>query len=140
MDEENSMEDVLASIKPILDWIPYENKTVIFWVMKQIEQKDVLTIYAFRKMQERLRTNISIQSHHYRSIHGNVFDMVDVPQLIGRDISNPLVTPHVIQYPEVSSTVSEAWQSAKWLEHVPLDQLTPMYAVHGKHFYVNELS
>ncbi|KAG8725305.1 hypothetical protein FRC09_002667 [Ceratobasidium sp. 395] len=66
--------------------------------------------------------------------------MMDVPRLIGQDFSNPLVAPHIVQYPEVTSTVSEAWQAAKWLEQVPLDHLTPMYAAHGKHFYVNELS
>jgi len=47
-------------------------------------------------------------------------------------------------YPEVTSDISEFWQAGKWLDEVPLDQLTPMWADFAntphRHFYVNELS
>ncbi|KAG8785327.1 hypothetical protein FRC12_017721 [Ceratobasidium sp. 428] len=159
--DDKEVDEIFGAIGPAWDWLPYKNKTrflldlldsiprlrlstahlkLIFWIMKEIERKDIPSLDTFRNMQKHLRKTTSIQSHRYRSVHGNVFEMMDVPQLVGRDFSNPLVAPHINVYPEVSAKVSEAWQSAKWQEHVPLDQLTPMYAANGKHFYVNELS
>ncbi|KAG9082372.1 hypothetical protein FRC06_005104 [Ceratobasidium sp. 370] len=67
--------------------------------------------------------------------------MLDIPQLIGRDFSNPLIAPHLVFYPEDSGNrLSESWQAKKWRDEVPLEHLTPMYADGGKAYYVNELA
>ena len=47
-------------------------------------------------------------------------------------------------YPEVTSSISESWQTGKWCDEVPLEELSPMWAdwehSPGRHFYVNEVA
>lgn len=47
-------------------------------------------------------------------------------------------------YPEITSTISEFWQANKYINEVPEDQLTPMWADWKKnsyrHFYVKEIA
>lgn len=47
-------------------------------------------------------------------------------------------------YPEITSSISESWQTGKWCEEVPLEELSPMWADWDKspdrHFYVNEVA
>ena len=47
-------------------------------------------------------------------------------------------------YPEVTSLVSESWQTGKWRDEVPLEELSPMWAdwenAPDHHFYVNEVA
>ncbi len=49
-------------------------------------------------------------------------------------------------YPEVSGPISETWMAGKWLNEVPLDELTPMWADFAspankhRHFYINEIA
>lgn len=45
-------------------------------------------------------------------------------------------------YPEVTSSISESWQTGKWCNEVPLEELSPMWAdwknSPDRHFYVDE--
>lgn len=45
-------------------------------------------------------------------------------------------------YPEVTSSISESWQTGKWRDEVPLEELSPMWAdwenSPDRHFYVEE--
>jgi hypothetical protein len=47
-------------------------------------------------------------------------------------------------YPEVTSSISESWQTGKWRDEVPLEELSPMWAdwesSPDRHFYVGELT
>ena len=47
-------------------------------------------------------------------------------------------------YPEITSVISESWQTGKWCDEVPLEDLTPMWAdwenSPDRHFYVNEVA
>ena len=47
-------------------------------------------------------------------------------------------------YPEVTSSISESWQTGKWRDEVPLDELSPMWAnwdsAPEHHFYVDEVA
>ena len=47
-------------------------------------------------------------------------------------------------YPEVTSSISESWQTGKWRDEVPLDELSPMWAnwdsAPERHFYVDEVA
>jgi hypothetical protein len=47
-------------------------------------------------------------------------------------------------YPEVTSSISESWQTGKWRDEVPLEELTPMWAdwenSPDRHFYVDEVA
>ncbi|KAG9107834.1 hypothetical protein FRC07_008574, partial [Ceratobasidium sp. 392] len=130
----------------LLDNIPRlrlstEHLQLIVWVMKEAGCDDLPTISQLCETQERLRKTCAIKSHEYHSSQGNFFTMLDVPQIIGRDYSNPVVASHINIYPEDSENyLSESWQAQKWRDDIPLEQLTPMYAQGGKHYYVNELA
>lgn len=47
-------------------------------------------------------------------------------------------------YPEVASSISESWQTGKWRDEVPLEDLSPMWAdwdnSPDRHFYVDEVA
>lgn len=47
-------------------------------------------------------------------------------------------------YPEISSTIAESWQAAKYVDEVALDELSPMWADWDsspyRHFYIKELA
>jgi hypothetical protein len=74
----------------LLDNIPRlrlsnEHMRFIFWILKQLGCKDLpKSLYQFRQVQKSIHNVCSVKSHQYRSIRGNIFDMADVPQLVGR--------------------------------------------------------
>ncbi|KAG9088636.1 hypothetical protein FS749_002010 [Ceratobasidium sp. UAMH 11750] len=163
--EELNVEELqtrFAGLKKLANWCPYESKIMflldlldniprlrlsaehlrlIMWVMEEAGCSDMPKFSRLRQVQQELRTVCAITSHQYRSSQGNFFEMLDIPQLIGRDFSNPLVAPHLVFYPEDSGNrLSESWQAKKWRDEVPLEHLTPMYADGGKTYYVNELA
>lgn len=47
-------------------------------------------------------------------------------------------------YPEITSSISESWQTGKWRDEVPLEELSPMWAdwenSPDRHFYVGEVA
>lgn len=47
-------------------------------------------------------------------------------------------------YPEVTTSISESWQTGKWCDEVPLEDLSPMWAdwktAPDRHFYVDEVA
>ena len=47
-------------------------------------------------------------------------------------------------YPEITSSISEPWQTGKWCNEVPLEGLSPMWAdwenAPERHFYVDEVA
>ncbi|CAE6444763.1 unnamed protein product [Rhizoctonia solani] len=139
-------ESKIMFLLDLLDNIPRlrlstEHLKLIMWVMEEAGCHNIPTFNKLRSTQQQLRNICSVQSHQYQSSKGNVFDMLDIPQLIGRDLSNPIVAPHLVFYPEDSgNTLAESWQADKWKDKIPLDQLTPMYADGNKFYYVNELA
>ncbi|KAG9120930.1 hypothetical protein FRC07_003332 [Ceratobasidium sp. 392] len=130
----------------LLDNIPRlrlsaEHLKLIMWVMEEAGCPNMPTFSALRETQKQLRKVCAIKSHQYRSSQGNVFEMLDIPELIGRDFSNPLIAPYVVKHPEDSGgKISEPWQAKKWRDDIPLEHLTPTYADGGKMYYVNELA
>ncbi|KAG9079195.1 hypothetical protein FRC06_007889, partial [Ceratobasidium sp. 370] len=157
-----ALQERFSGFQSITNWSPYGSKIMflldlidniprlrlstehlrlIMWVMKEAGCDDLPSLSQLRQTQQQLRNVCAIKSHQYRSSQGNFFDMLDIPQLVGRDYSNPLIAPHINPYPEDSGNyLSESWQAKKWREDAPLDQLTPVYAQGGKLYYVNELA
>lgn len=47
-------------------------------------------------------------------------------------------------YPEVTASISESWQTGKWRDEVPLEELSPVWAdwenAPDRHFYVDEVA
>jgi hypothetical protein len=47
-------------------------------------------------------------------------------------------------YPEITAKVAEFWQAGKWVDEVPPEELTPMWADWDRdpdrHFYVGEIA
>ncbi|KAG8744814.1 hypothetical protein FRC11_013305, partial [Ceratobasidium sp. 423] len=156
------LQERFAELKEKSSFSPYKNKTMflldmldniphhclstahlklIMWVMEETGCHDMPTFYELHQTQKHLKELCGIKAHHHNSSQGNSFDMLDIPQLIGRDLSNPIVAPHLVFYPEDSgNTLAESWQANKWKEEIPLEQLTPMYADGGRMYYVNELA
>ncbi|KDN33741.1 hypothetical protein RSAG8_13172, partial [Rhizoctonia solani AG-8 WAC10335] len=156
------LQERFAELKAKGSFSPYKNKTIflldmldniprhrlstahlklIMWVMEEAGCHNMPTFYELRQTQKHLKALCGIEAHHYKSSRENSFDMLDIPQLVGRDVSNPIVAPHLVFYPEDSGdTLAESWQAKKWKEAIPLEQLTPMYSNGGKSYYVNELA
>jgi hypothetical protein len=61
-----------------------------------------------------------------------------------QDFANPLVRKFIHVYPEVTTTISEFWQAAKYVEEIEHDELSPMWAnwelSPHRHFYIRELT
>lgn len=61
-----------------------------------------------------------------------------------QDWANPHVRRLINLYPEITSSISKSWQTGKWLNEVPLEELTPMWAdwegAPNRHFYVEEVA
>lgn len=57
---------------------------LIMWIMEEAGCSGMPTFYELRQTQKRLKVLCGIESHHYQSSRGNSFDMLDIPQLIGR--------------------------------------------------------
>lgn len=73
----------------LLDNIPRlrlsnEHLKLIMWVMEEAGCHDIPKYYKLRQIQQQLKAVCSIKSHQYQSSRGNFFEMIDVPQLIGR--------------------------------------------------------
>ncbi|KAG8696148.1 hypothetical protein FRC09_008704 [Ceratobasidium sp. 395] len=157
-----ALQERFSGFHLLSDWCPYKSKIMflldlldsiprlrlssehlklIMWVMEEAGCNNMPKFSELRETQNQLRKACAITSHHYRSSQGNHFEMLDIPQLIGRDFSNPLLAPHLVYYPEDSGNeLSESWQAEKWRDRVPLEDLTPTYADGSKMYYVNELA
>jgi hypothetical protein len=61
-----------------------------------------------------------------------------------QDWANPHVGKLMQVYPEITSSISESWQTGKWCNKVPLEELSPMWAdwenSPDRHFYVDEVA
>ncbi|KAJ7729213.1 hypothetical protein B0H14DRAFT_3617621 [Mycena olivaceomarginata] len=115
----------------------------IIWVMRECKTPDVPSFSALRKKQEFLTREIGIKSEQHASSLGNHFYMNHPSKLLALDWANPLVRPFIHVYPEVSGSVSEAWQADKWTVEADLDDLSPMWADRStlhRHFYIKELA
>ncbi|KAJ7796773.1 hypothetical protein B0H14DRAFT_3093282 [Mycena olivaceomarginata] len=103
----------------------------IIWVMKECGTPNVPSFYALRKMQAKLT-------------RANQFYMNHPNDLIRLDFANPLVRKFIHVYPEVTTTVSEFWQAAKYVEEIDLAEFSPMWAnwevSPHRHFYIRELA
>ncbi|TFK59074.1 hypothetical protein BDN72DRAFT_781253 [Pluteus cervinus] len=114
--------------------------------MKECKTPDVPTFHRLRTVQGNLTRKLGISTTPHTSPLGNKFYMNHPTRLLALDWANPLVRPHIRTYPEVEGPVSEFWQADKWLEEIPYEQLSPMWADwkdpanRHRHFYVNELS
>ncbi|KAJ7165402.1 hypothetical protein C8R46DRAFT_901106 [Mycena filopes] len=112
--------------------------------MKECGTPEVPSFYALRKLQAKLTKEIGLKPRHHTSSLGNQFYMNHPIDLIRLDFANPLVRESIHFYPEITSTVSEFWQAAKYVDEVDLDELSPMWAdwvgSPYRHFYVKELA
>ncbi|KAG8740925.1 hypothetical protein FRC10_003540 [Ceratobasidium sp. 414] len=117
------LQERFAGLKKLSSWCPYESKIIflldlldniprlrlstehlklIMWVMEEAGCSNMPKFSWLRQVQQELRTVCAITLHQYCSSRGNYFEMLDIPQLIGQDFSNPLVAPHLVFYPEDS--------------------------------------
>ncbi|KAI0030393.1 hypothetical protein K488DRAFT_54332 [Vararia minispora EC-137] len=142
------------------DWFPYESKAMflldildnlprnrlsdsvlkmIIWMLQELGVRDVPSLYAFRKMQNRIRGHGGVPTHPYISPIGNHYFMNDIPTMIAHDWSNPKTRPHIQIYPEISNgPISEFWHAQKLLHDIDPTLLTPMYVRGVQHFYIHE--
>ncbi|KAJ7022964.1 hypothetical protein C8F04DRAFT_1307008 [Mycena alexandri] len=121
-----------------------DHMKAIIWTMKESGTPNVPSFYALRKMQSKLAREFGLQPRHHTSSLDNQFYMNHPNDLIRLDFSNPLVRNHLHFYPEITTTISESWQAAKWVDEIEDDDLSPMWAnwegASHRHFYVKELA
>ncbi|KAF9786365.1 hypothetical protein BJ322DRAFT_1099898 [Thelephora terrestris] len=112
---------------------PYPSKTV-----------NTPSLYALRETQKKLADKMDIQPHEHISALGTKFHAIAPEDLLALDWANPHVRKSMCLYPEIISSISEPWQTGKWCNEVPLDELSPMWADWEKfperHFYVDEVA
>ncbi|KAF5372390.1 hypothetical protein D9615_009298 [Tricholomella constricta] len=147
------------------DWFPHGSKTMfmldlldnlprlrlsddhlksILWVMRECGTPNVPSFYALRKKQAFLRESVGLKSRPHSSTMGNHFYMNHPVDLLALDWANPFVRKFIHVYPEITTTISETWQAAKYVEEVDIDDLSPMWAdwsnAPHRHFYIKELA
>ncbi|KAJ7165291.1 hypothetical protein C8R46DRAFT_1163680 [Mycena filopes] len=134
-EDDEEEDDESEAAKPGIDydgnWAPHGSKT-------ECGTPEVPSFYALCKLQAKLTKEIGLKPRHHTSSLGNQFYMNHPIDLIRLDFANPLVRESIHFYPEVTSTVSEFWQAAKYV-----DELSPMWADWAgspyHHFHVKEL-
>ncbi|KAJ7035397.1 hypothetical protein C8F04DRAFT_1210324 [Mycena alexandri] len=116
----------------------------IIWTMKESGTPNVPSFFSFRKMQKRLAQEFGLNPRHHTSSLDNQFHMNHPNDLLRLDFANPLVREYLHFYPEITTTISESWQAAKWVNEIEDDDLSPMWAdwegASHRHFYVKELA
>ncbi|KAJ7226230.1 hypothetical protein C8J57DRAFT_1197699 [Mycena rebaudengoi] len=119
-----------------------DHMKTVMWVMKELGTPDIPSFYALRKLQEKLRNDVGLKPQHHVSPHQ--FYMNHPNDLICLDFANLLVRNLIHFYPKISSTVSESWQAAKYVDEIDLNELLPMWAdwksAPYRHFYIKELA
>ncbi|PPQ72001.1 hypothetical protein CVT24_008271, partial [Panaeolus cyanescens] len=74
---------------------------VFLWVLENLNVKNVPSMDAFRKMQQRIRKEAGIQTTSWTSPKKNHFSFNDPAGIIANDWTNPLVRPHIRRYPVI---------------------------------------
>ncbi|KAJ7715042.1 hypothetical protein B0H16DRAFT_1477673 [Mycena metata] len=125
-------------------WLSDDHMKAIIWTMKESGTPNVPSFYAFRKMQKRLAQEFGLNPRHHTSSLDNQFHMNHPNDLLRLDFANPLVREYLHFYPEITTTISESWQAAKWVNEIEDDDLSPMWSdwegASHRHFYVKELA
>ncbi|KAK6997431.1 hypothetical protein R3P38DRAFT_3620933 [Favolaschia claudopus] len=113
---------------------------VILHLLKKLEVQNVPSLKHFRRVQERIQNTLGGKPVKSVSASGNIFYTNDIRETIARDMSNPLVAPHLHLYPEeTTGPISETYQAKCWKEYTP-SQLTPMFSRGRKQFWLDELT
>lgn len=132
--------DILFN-SPRLRFSEAQKRAVLKWG-KDLGAQDVPTLYALEKMQKELTESFGDPTSEKRTHKGSIFYINEIGAAISKDLSNPLVRPHLVFYPMVNQdgSISQTWHGKKWLRDLPEELLTPM-AIHpdGRHFYVGEI-
>jgi hypothetical protein len=149
----------------VLDNMPHlrlsdDHMKSVLWLLKALNVPDTPSLYALRKTQKRFAVDMDIQPHEHTSALGDTFSAVSPEDLLAlvsgcfvefkwlpdssQDWANPHVRNLMQVYPEITSSISESWQTGKWCDEVPLEELSPMWAdwdnSPDRHFYVNEVA
>ncbi|KAG0145392.1 hypothetical protein CROQUDRAFT_45814, partial [Cronartium quercuum f. sp. fusiforme G11] len=77
---------------------------------------------------------------HSLSSHGCPCFSLWVEEILSQELSNPLVTPHMVYVPKTDVGVSMNWflQSKIWCEMLPKDMQVQMVVVRNIHYYIYE--
>ncbi|EJD36336.1 hypothetical protein AURDEDRAFT_74302 [Auricularia subglabra TFB-10046 SS5] len=112
----------------------------ILWVMSEIGGRNVPSLRALRKFQEKLALQFGTRTIEQRSELGNVFYTNDIRATLAMDAANPQMANHFVVYPVLCpARITNSWETRHWLE-LPLDFLTPMVRNGAQLYYVNELA
>ncbi|KAF9789419.1 hypothetical protein BJ322DRAFT_1000950 [Thelephora terrestris] len=133
----------LLDNKPRLQLSDKHMKSIL-WALTELGVTDIPSLKRFQGMQKTLAEQINVAPHHHVSAMGNHFYQNSPGTLLAFDWANPLVHDKIRVYPEVTPKVTEFWQAGKWVDKVPPEELTPMWADWerdpDRHFYVGEIA
>ncbi|KAA1106546.1 hypothetical protein PGT21_036034 [Puccinia graminis f. sp. tritici] len=127
-------------------FIGYLHKIISRDMYHQI--RTILTLYhvilpcweALRQMRSKIRTLITRTVIEKESVFGQPMFGLKASELIGDDLMNPLVAPHLDFVPEETHGVNiyKSSQSEKWLKHLQPDLRVQMVPYNNKHYYIFE--
>ncbi|OAV87337.1 hypothetical protein PTTG_29470 [Puccinia triticina 1-1 BBBD Race 1] len=92
-----------------------------------------------RSARDRIRKLLPTQLNLHKSAFGTPCFALSVKGILSQDLANPLVSPHIDYYPEMTNQGFYKFsQSKKWLKELAPQHCAPMCEVKGKHFYLFE--
>ncbi|KAK7012712.1 hypothetical protein R3P38DRAFT_3587825 [Favolaschia claudopus] len=135
-----------AMLLDIIDNLPRcrftsDQMNIVIHFARQLGVPNIPSLKGLRKIQQKLQSSCGSEPTKVDSPQGNVFYMMDIRETIARDLTNPLVAPHLHLYPEqdTKKPISETFQAERWMEYNP-EQLTPMFSKGHKRFWIEELA
>ncbi|KAI0628275.1 hypothetical protein C8Q77DRAFT_1068295 [Trametes polyzona] len=113
---------------------------LFLWLLRVNDVEDVPSVRHQLRLNTALQRACGVDSIAYKGVLGHTYYVNALHQIIGQEMANPRVRPHLSFYPEDTGgqLLEEARQAARWLDEVADEFLTPMIRVGSKDFYVHE--
>ncbi|KAF8588128.1 hypothetical protein K439DRAFT_1299825, partial [Ramaria rubella] len=119
-----------------------QKRAILAWE-KDLGAREVPTLSGLQEIQRQLLIETRNPVTKKSTRLGNIFYLNEIGAALAKDMSNPLVQPHLVFYPEdAGNTSSQARHGGKWLNLVP-DGVPMLMVKHRwtrRHFYINELA
>ncbi|KAF7329338.1 hypothetical protein MKEN_00195000 [Mycena kentingensis (nom. inval.)] len=136
-DRETCILDILRHV-PRCSFSRTQN-TAIHWAMQALGVQDLPSDRVMDDIDRVLQPLCGVESIRYTGKLGHIYYVNDLAAIIAQEMANPLVRPKLQFLPEDSGTsISQTWQSRRWLEELDPELTTPMIRIGTQDFYLNE--
>ncbi|KAJ7590368.1 hypothetical protein C8J56DRAFT_859767 [Mycena floridula] len=114
---------------------------IIAWTLEIMGVNHVPSIQAMKKIEVALQESCGIKTIRYDGPLGHIYYVNSLADILGQEMANPRVRPHLNFYPELSRTnFGDARQFGRWMNELDPDLTTPMFRSGNQDFYLFEPS